>query len=83
MGYVNFISESKIYKTLIKIFNVVMGENKSEIIEDKSEIHKIPKVDENKLESKIINSEIPSSGEQLKNEKIIYDKSSGENEKGN
>jgi len=77
MEYVNFIHESKIYKTLVKIFNIVTDENKSEVIEDKS------KVVENKFESEIIKSEIPSNGRELKNEKIIHDKSSGGDEKEN
>ena len=64
MEYVNFIHENKIYKTLVKIFNVVSNENKSEeskVVVNKSEIIK------DKSESKIINSEIPSSGSELKN----------------
>jgi hypothetical protein len=77
MEYFNFIHESKIYKTLVKIFNVIKDENKSEIIENKSEII------ENKNETKIINSELPSSGGELKNEKIIHDKTSGGDEKEN
>jgi hypothetical protein len=77
MEYVNFIHESKIYKTLIKIFHVVNDDNKSEIVENKSEIIN------DKSESKIINYEIPSSGSELKNEKIIHDKTSGGNEKEN
>jgi hypothetical protein len=80
MKYVNFIHESKIYSVLVKIFHVVIDENKSEVIENKSEIIN-DKVVENKFESKIINSEIPSSGNELKNEKIVHDKTSGENEK--
>jgi len=75
MEYVNFIHESKIYKTLIKIFNVITEENKSNIIEDKSELV------ENKSETKIIKSEIPSSGRELKNEEIVHDKSMGRDEK--
>jgi hypothetical protein len=78
MNYVNFIHENKIYKTLVKIFNVVSDENKSEeskVMVNKSEIIK------DKSESKIINSELPSSGTELKNEKIIHDKTSGGNEK--
>ena len=81
MEYVNFIHESKIYKTLVKIFYFV-NDNKSEVIENKSEIIN-DKVVENKFESKIIKSELPSSGTELKNEKIIHDKSSGGNEKEN
>jgi len=80
MEYVNLIHENKIYKTLVKIFNVVSNENKSEeskVVVNKSEIIK------DKSESKIINSEIPSSGSELKNEKIIHDKTSGWNEKEN
>ena len=79
MNYVNYIHETKIYKVLIKIFHVVVDidENKSEVIEDKS------KIVENKSESNIVNSEIPSSEGQLKNEKIIHDKTSGGNEKEN
>jgi hypothetical protein len=79
MKYVNFIHETKIYSVLVKIFHVVVDndENKSEVIEDKS------KVVENKSESKIIKTEIPSSGTELKNEKIIHDKTSGGNEKEN
>jgi hypothetical protein len=61
----------------VKIFNIVTDENKSEVIEDKS------KVVENKFESEIIKSEIPSNGRELKNEKIIHDKSSGGDEKEN
>lgn len=77
INYVKFIHESRIYKTLIKIFHVVTDENKPEVIEDKfTEI-------ENKFESKIINSELPSSGTELKNEKIVHDKTSGGNEKEN
>lgn len=84
MEYVNFIHESKIYKTLVKIFHVVTDENKSEVIENKSEvIEDKSKVVENKSESKIINSEIPSSGRELKNEKIVHDKTSGGDEKEN
>ena len=67
MEYVNFIHESKIYKTLVKIFYFV-NDNKSEVIENKSEIIN-DKVVENKFESKIIKSELPSSGTELKNEK--------------
>jgi hypothetical protein len=89
MEYVNFILGSKIYKTLLKIFNVVSEENKAEIIEDKSKvvenksevIEDKSKLDENK--SNLINSEIPSSGRELKNEKIVHDKTSGGNEKEN
>jgi hypothetical protein len=64
MEYVNFIHENKIYKTLVKIFNVVSDKNKSEeskVVVNNSEIIK------DKSESKIINSEIPSSGSELKN----------------
>ena len=77
MEYVNFIHESKIYKTLIKIFHVVTDENKSEVIEDE--------IVENKSEtlSKLNDYEIPSSGKELKNEKIVHDKTSGGNEKQN
>jgi hypothetical protein len=77
MEYFNFIHESKIYKTLVKIFHVVSDENKSTVIEDKSELVK------DKSESKIIVSEIPSSGGELKNEKIMNDKTGGGNEKEN
>jgi hypothetical protein len=77
MEYVNFIHESKIYKTLVKIFHVVSEEDKSKVIENKSEII------ENKSETKINNYELPSSGRELKNEKIIPDKTSGGNEKEN
>jgi hypothetical protein len=85
MEYVNFIHESKIYKTLVKIFHVVTDEKiKSEVIEDKSKvIEDKSQVVENKSESKIIKTEIPSSGTELKNEKIIHDKTSGRNEKEN
>jgi hypothetical protein len=84
MEYVNFIHENKIYKTLIKIFNVITDGNKSEIIEDKSEVIDDKfKVVENNSKSKIVNSEIPSSGTELKNEKIVHDKISGGNEKEN
>jgi len=77
INYIKFIHESRIYKTLIKLFHVVTDENKSEVIEDKfTEI-------ENKFESKIINSEIPSSETELKNEKIVHDKTSGGNKKEN
>jgi hypothetical protein len=82
MEYINFIHESKIYKMFVKIFYVVNDINKSEIIENKSEIIN-DKVVENKFESKIINSELPSSGSELKNEKIIHDKTSGGDEKEN
>jgi hypothetical protein len=77
MKYVNFIHKNKIYQTLIKIINLVIDndETKSEVIKDNS------KIDEIKSESKIINSEIPSSGRELKNEKIIHDKTSGGDEK--
>lgn len=84
MEYVNFIHESKIYKTLVKIFSVVRDENKSEVIESKvvvnnSEIIKEP------LKSETISklNELPSSGRELKNEKIVHDKTSGGNEKEN
>ena len=70
MEYVNFIHESKIYKTLVKIFHVVSEEDKSKVIENKSE-------------TKINNYELPSSGTELKNEKIIHDKTSGGNEEKN
>jgi hypothetical protein len=95
MEYVNFIHENKIYKTLVKIFHLVIDENKSEnkseiienkseVIEDKSEVMEYKsKVVENKSESKINNSEIPSSGRELKNEKIVHDKTSGGDEKEN
>jgi hypothetical protein len=61
MEYVNFIHESKIYKTLIKIFHVVSDENKSEdskLVENNSEII------EDSLKSETISklNEIPSSG---------------------
>jgi hypothetical protein len=82
MEYINFIHESKIYKMFVKIFYVVNDINKSEIIENKSEIIN-DKVVENKFESKIINSELPSSGSELKNEKIIHDKTSWGDEKEN
>lgn len=84
MEYVNFIHESKIYKTLVKIFSVVRDENKSEVIESKvvvnnSEIIKEP------LKSETISklNELPSSGRELKNEKIVHDKTSGGDEKEN
>lgn len=79
MKYVNFIHENKIYKSLIKIINLVIDidETKSEVIKDNS------KIDENKSESKIINSELPSSERELKNEKIVHDKTSGGDEKEN
>jgi hypothetical protein len=79
MKYVNFIHENKIYKTLIKIINLVIDidEKKSEVIKDNS------KIDENKSESKIVNSELPSSERELKNEKIVHDKTSGGDEKEN
>ena len=79
MEYVNFIHETKIYKVLIKIFHVVVDfdENHSEVIEDKS------KIVENKSKSNIVKSELPSSEGELKNEKIIHDKTSGGNEKEN
>jgi hypothetical protein len=77
MEYVNFIHESKIYKTLVKIFNVVNDENKSEIIENKSELIK------DKSEVIKDNSELPSSGRELKNEKIMNDKTSEGNGKEN
>lgn len=84
MEYVNFIHESKIYKTLVKIFHVVTDENKSTEIEDKSEVVKDKtEVIEDKSELKTIISEIPSSGKELKNEKIIHDKTGGGNEKEN
>lgn len=51
MEYVNFIQDSKFYKILVKLFNVVKDENKPEIVENKSEIV------ESKLE-KVSNSEI-------------------------
>jgi hypothetical protein len=91
MKYVNFIHENKIYKTLIKIFNLIIDidENKSEVIKDnskivenKSEVIKDnSKIVENKSESNIVNSEMPSSGEGMKNEKIVHDKTSGGDEK--
>jgi hypothetical protein len=82
MGYVNFIHESKIYKTLVKIFHVVIDENKSEVIEDKSKVDKNKsEVFKDKSESKLNESDIPSSGKELKNEKIIHDKTSGGDEK--
>jgi hypothetical protein len=82
MEYVNFIHESKIYKTLVKIFHVVTDENKSTEIEDKSEVDKDKsEVIEDKSESKIIISEIPSSGRTFQEEKIIHDKSSTGDEK--
>jgi len=84
MEYVNFIHESKIYKTLVKIFHLVNDENKSEVIENKSEIiEDKSKVIENKSKSKLNDSEIPSSGKELKNEKIIHDKTSRGNTKEN
>jgi len=82
MEYINFIHERKIYKMFVKIFYDVNDINKSEIIENKSEIIN-DKVVENKFESKIINSELPSSGSELKNEKIVHDKTSGEMKKEN
>jgi hypothetical protein len=84
MEYVNFIHENKIYKTLVKIFDVVTEEDKSEVIENKSEVieDKIKKV-ENKSEIKLNDYEIPSSGRELKNEKIIHDKTSEWVEKEN
>jgi hypothetical protein len=84
MEYFNFIHENKIYKTLLKIFNVIKDENKFEIIENKSKIiENKSEIIENKSETKIINSELPSSGGELKNEKIIHDKTSGGDEKEN
>lgn len=82
MGYVNFIHESEIYKIFIRIFHVINDTSESEIIENKGKIIH-DKVVENKLESKIDNSELPSSGRELKNEKIIYDKTSEGNSKEN
>jgi len=82
MEYVNFIHENKIYKSLVKIFNAISEENKSEIIENKSEIVKNKsEIVENRSDSKIITSEIPSNGTELKNEKIVHDKTMGGDEK--
>lgn len=86
MNYVNFIHESKIYKTLVKIFHIVSDENKSEVIEDKSKIvENKSELIEDLLKSKsnLNDSEIPSSGNELKNEKIVHDKTSGGDEKEN
>ena len=82
MEYVNYIHESKIYKTLIKIFHVVSDENKSE--ESKLEVNN-SEIIKDSLKSETISklNEIPSSGSELKNEKIIHDKTSGGNEKEN
>jgi hypothetical protein len=83
MNYVDFIHETKIYKLLVKIFHVIIDKNESEVIRDKSELIENKSKIENKFdnESKIINSELPSSGSELKNEKIIHDKTSGGDEK--
>nr|QGP74777.1 hypothetical protein [Russula griseocarnosa] len=74
MEYVNFIHDSRIYKTFVKIFRVINDEDK--IIEVKSEVI------ENKYDSKIDDSELPSSWGELKKEKNVYDKYIEENEKG-
>jgi len=85
MEYVNFIHESKIYKTLLKIFHVITDENGSEVIDDKSKIVENKSEIIEKKKSEIVKNkfEIPSSGTELKNEKIIHDKTSGGNEKEN
>jgi hypothetical protein len=80
MEYVNFIHENKIYKTLVKIFHVISEKNGSEVIENKIVENKSEIIENKIVENK---SEIPSSGKELKNEKIIHDKTSGENEKEN
>lgn len=72
MNYVNFIHESKIYKSLIKIFHVIIDEDKSEIIKDKS------KIVENKE-----TYDFPSSNREFENEKIIHDKISERNTREN
>src|SRR6266567_4632077 len=59
-------------KTLKELKNI---KNKSEIVKNKSEIV------ENRSDSKIITSEIPSNGTELKNEKIVHDKTMGGDEK--
>jgi hypothetical protein len=82
MEYVNFIHESKIYKILVKIFHVVSDENKSEIFNDKV-VENNSEIIKDKSESISKLNELPSSGSELKNEKIIYDKTSGGNEKEN
>src|SRR6266699_1843007 len=70
------------YLGKIKIFNAISEENKSEIIENKSEIVKNKsEIVENRSDSKIITSEIPSNGTELKNEKIVHDKTMGGDEK--
>lgn len=80
--YVNFIHRTKIYKILIKLFNEIKeSEDNSnlEINKVKSEKVSKPEIIENKSESKINNSEInefPSSGRELKEEKIVPDKTS-------
>jgi hypothetical protein len=85
MNYVDFIHETKIYKLLVKIFHVIIDKNESEVIRDKSELIENKSKIENKFdnESKIINSELPSSGRELKNEKIMNDKTGEGNEKEN
>jgi len=84
MEYVNFIHESKIYKLFVKISHLVIDENKAEVIENKAEvIENKSEVIENKSESNIYNSEFPSSGRELKNEKIVHDKTSERNEREN
>lgn len=91
MEYVNFIHQNKIYKFLVKIFNAVSDENKSEVIKNKSEViedkskiikHNFEIIKDNS-EIKINNSEIPSNERELKDEKILHDKTSGGNEKEN
>nr|UEP17194.1 hypothetical protein [Russula sp.] len=80
MNYVHFIHENKIYKILVKIFNVVNDENKSNVIENKSEVieNKSEEIEDKSkvIKSKIIESEFPSSGRTFQEEKIIHDKSS-------
>jgi hypothetical protein len=86
MNYVNFIHENKIYKILVKIFNVVNDENKSDVIKDNSEVieNKSEVIgDKSNNDSKINNSELPSSGRTFSKEKINDDKISTGDEKEN
>jgi hypothetical protein len=74
MGYVNFIHESKIYQTLVKIFHVIKESDVNSENEIKSKIESNPKINQVKSENSeiIVNKEsydFPSSDQKFKKEK--------------
>jgi hypothetical protein len=83
MIYVNFIHETRIYKSLIKIFHVIMDEDKTEVVKDESEIIKPGKVSNSEIDGNKESYDFPSSGREFETEKIFHDKISERNTREN